>query len=118
MDKVFIRNLHAYGILGVHAYEQTQPRLILVSVTLSIDISRAAAEDNILATINYSSVAKAIRTHIEQQAFLTIEALIESLAQLLLEAFPADEVWLRVEKPDAVQKVEAVGVEITRTKTD
>jgi dihydroneopterin aldolase len=118
MDKIFIRNLKTIGILGIHPHEQKTPRDIIISVDLSTDITRAAANDDILATVNYATLAKAIQEFINTHAFLTIEALAETLAGEILRNPLIRKIKLRVEKPGAVPAAETVGVEITRHRSD
>ena len=117
MDKIFIRNLKAIGTLGIHPHEQKTPREILVSVELSTDISKAAENDDIHATINYATLARSIQAYINAHVFLTIEALIEALAVEILQNPLIEELWLRVEKPGAVPNADMVGVEISRRRT-
>lgn len=116
MDKVIINNLKVYGILGIHPHEQRTPQEIRVSVKASTDIKQAAGEDDILQSVNYSTLAKDIIRFIDDSHFLTIEALIESLSAEILQDDRINSVWLRIEKPNAVPEAESVGVEITRSK--
>jgi dihydroneopterin aldolase len=116
MDKVFIRNLQVYGILGIHAHEQLAPREIRVSVMATTDIRAAALADDIEHTVNYSKLANHITQFIQAKPWLTIEALIEALAGDILADERISTVWLRVEKPGAVPQADSVGVEITRPR--
>ncbi len=114
MDKIFIKKLKAFGILGVHAHEQRAPREIIISVTIFTDISTAAQGDDITHTIDYSTLSKQIRAFTEGNQFLTIEALIEALAAEILVDERIRSLKLRVEKPNAVTEAETVGIEIVR----
>lgn len=116
MDKVFINNLQTYGILGIHPHEQRSPQRIQISVIVDTDIKKAAEGDDIRDTVNYSTITQRIVHFVEQSRFLTIEALIEALADQLLEDPKINSVWLRIEKPNAVPRAESVGVEISRSK--
>ena len=116
MDKIFIDNLKVFGILGIHPHEQAQRQLIRIDVVAATDITQAAKTDDIRQTLNYSTLSKNIIKFVEDHRFLTIEALIESLAELVLQMDHIFEVHLRVEKPNAVPLADCVGVEITRTK--
>ena len=116
MDKVIINNLKVYGILGIHPHEQRTPQEIRVSVKASTDIKPAADEDDILQSVNYSTLAKDIIRFIDSSHFLTIEALIEALSADILQNDLINSVWVRIEKPNAVPEAESVGVEITRSK--
>ncbi len=118
MDTILIKNLRIKGILGIHPHEQQTPQTILVSVRVSTDIRQAAEHDNILKTINYSTLSKDIIRFIKSSRYRTIEALIEALAGEVLKNNLAKEVWLRVEKPNAVAEADSVGVEITRRTDD
>lgn len=116
MDKIFINNLKVYGLLGVHAHEQETPREIRISAIASTNITAAARSDDINLTVNYSTLAKQITDFIQTRPHLTIEALIENLAALILQDQQIASIWLRVEKPNAVPAAESVGVEIIRTR--
>jgi len=116
MDKIFINNLKVYAILGIHAHEQRTIREIRISAVATTDITASAQNDDVMQTINYSTLAKHIAQFIEDNPCLTIEALIESLAARILEDDRIKSIWLRVEKPDAVPQADSVGVEITRTR--
>ncbi len=116
MDQIFIKNLQVQGILGIHSHEQRSPQSIRVSVTVSTDITQAAADDDISKTVNYSTLTKDINQFVKVSHFRTIEALIEALAKDILSKDRVASVWLRIEKPEAVPEAETVGVEITRTK--
>jgi len=117
MDKIIIKNLRTEGILGIHLHEQQTPQPILINVVMSVDTAPAAAEDDIHQTVNYSTVAKQILSQIKSTHFFTVEALIASLADLVLAHEAVQEVWLRVEKTEAVTAAESVGVEITRRRS-
>ncbi|MGI6739912.1 MAG: dihydroneopterin aldolase [Brevefilum sp.] len=116
MDTIFIDNLEVNGILGIHAHEQRTPQLIRISVRLTTDTSEAAAHDDIHKTINYSELAKGIIQFVGQNHYYTIEAMIDALAEKILTDNRIQNLWLRIEKPNAVPMAESVGVEISRTK--
>lgn len=118
MDTIFINNLETYGILGIHPHEQRKPQPIRVSVRIDANISLASGKDDIHQTINYSTLAKMIINFIDASHYFTIEALIEALAGEILSDERIPQVWLRIEKPNAVPNAESVGVEITRSKKD
>jgi FolB domain-containing protein len=114
MDIIFIENLNTYGILGIHPHEQRKPQPIRISARVTTDISRAAENDDILQSINYSTLAKQIAEFVDTTHFFTIEALIENLTKQILQDRRINSVWLRIEKPNAVPNADTVGVEITR----
>ena len=114
MDKVLIQNLRVQGILGVNDWERTTLREIVVNVTLFTGTPRAAQSDDISDCVDYSQVAKEIRTLVESGRRFTVEALAEDIAGLCLSRPGVQKVTVRVEKPGAVKGTESVGVEIER----
>jgi dihydroneopterin aldolase len=118
MDKIIISNLLTAGIIGVDHPERDQPQSILINLTLYLDTHKAGKSDNILDTVNYAIVSKAIKEEVSTSQFFTIEALSEHLADYILSAFSVKFVKLKVEKPNAIKSAQSVGVEIVRSKND
>lgn len=118
MDKVFIKDLVARGIIGINDWERAKPQEILVNITLETDIRKAGETDDIQYSVNYRTIAKKALTHAENVQRLTVEALASDLARLCLENPGVQKAIVRVEKPGAVRFSRSVGVEIERTRGD
>lgn len=114
MDKIIISNLHAHGIIGVYEHERSTPQDILISITLYTDTRKAAQSDDLVDCINYDALSQEVRQHAETARRLTVEALAEDIAGLCLKEKGVKKVRVRVEKPDALDYVDRVGVEIKR----
>jgi FolB domain-containing protein len=117
-DEIHIRDLLVRGILGVNDWEREQPQDILINLTLTADLARAAATDDIGDTVNYRTVAKKIIAHVEAARRLTVEALAADIARLCLAEAGVERVRVRVEKPGVLRFARSVGVEIERTAGD
>jgi FolB domain-containing protein len=115
MDKILIQNLRVQGILGVNDWERATLREIVVNVTLFTDTRRAAQSEDIADCVDYSQVAKEIRTLVEGARRFTVEALAKDIASVCLNIPGVQKVMVRVEKPGAVTGAESVGVEIERS---
>lgn len=116
MDKIFITNLRAHGIIGIHPHEREKPQDILINVTVFTDTRRAAQTDDIEDCVNYSTLARKLKAHAESTARYTVEALASDLAEICLQEQGVLKVILRVEKPDAVPSAQSVGVEVERAR--
>jgi FolB domain-containing protein len=114
MDRIFIQNLHANVILGIHDWERVTLRGIIINATMFTDTSSAAQSDDISDCVNYSDMAKKLRVHAESAARMTIEALANDLAEICLQEPRVVKVILRVDKPGAVPEAESVAVEVER----
>lgn len=117
MDKILIKNLRVTGIIGIYDYERTTPQEMLINATLFTDIRLAAATDEIVDCVDYERAANQIKAHAETSKRMTVEALAEDLARLCLGIPGVQGVRIRVEKTEAIEFVDAVGVEIERGRT-
>lgn len=117
MDKIFIKDLVARGIIGVSDSEREKPQEILINIIMFFDISKAGISDKIEDTVNYRTVAKKAMLHAEATSHFTVEALASDIARICLEDARIEKVNVRVEKPGAVRFSRSVGVEIERSRT-
>lgn len=102
VDKVIIENFEVLACHGVNPEEKINKQRFVFCASLGIDVSRAAADDDLNATVNYAAVKKHIQKFCEGNCFDLIETLASRLAEDILKAFPlAREIELTVKKPDA-----------------
>jgi FolB domain-containing protein len=116
MDKIFIRDLAARGIIGVNDSEREKPQEILINITIYADIRKAGASDKLEDTINYRTISKKAIAHAETAKRYTVEALATDIANFCLDEASIEKVCVRVEKPGAVRFAKSVGVEIERSR--
>ena len=117
-DKVLIRELKVEAILGILPQERVTPQPVLINITIYTDTRRAARSKDIVDAVNYAALADAATDLTIDGKYLLIETLVEDLAALSLSRAHVEGVSVRVEKPQAVQAADAVGVEIYRTNKD
>jgi FolB domain-containing protein len=118
VDRIFIKDLVAHGIIGVNEWERETPQEILINIVLFANLREAGERDELHDSVDYSSIAKKVLAHAETARRLTVEALASDLAKLCLEEPCVEKVWVRVEKPGAVRFSKSVGVEIERAKEE
>ena len=118
MDKIFIKNLIARGIIGINDWERKKKQEICINITLYTDIREAAQSDDIDQSVNYRTIAKKALAIAESEAYFTVEALAEHIARIAFEEPRLKRVCVRIEKPGAVRFSESVGVEIERERGD
>jgi FolB domain-containing protein len=116
MDKTFIKDLVARGIIGVNDWERDKPQEMLINITIFSDTRAAAQSDDLADCVDYRALAKKAQSHAETAARFTVEALANDIADICLEQNLVQKVIVRVEKPGAVRFSKSVGVEIERAK--
>ena len=117
MDKIFIKDLVARGIIGINDWEREKPQEILINITVFTDTRAAAKSDDLADCVDYRALAKKTQHYAETAARFTVEALANDLAEICLNEKGVERAIVRVEKPGAVRFSSSVGVEIERTKS-
>lgn len=119
LDRIIIRDLLVRGIVGINPEERKNRQDILVNVTLWADTRPAAQSDNIVDTVNYRTLAKALIHHIEQSTPMLVERLAAELVRICFEVDQrVQAVELSVEKPGALRFARSVGLTLYRQRED
>jgi 7,8-dihydroneopterin aldolase/epimerase/oxygenase len=94
-DTVSIRDLHVSTVIGVYDWERETEQALVFAVDMAADVAKAAANDDLVDTLDYSAVAQMIKTVVIEGKFQLIETAAERVAQRLI----ADHglAWVRVE---------------------
>jgi dihydroneopterin aldolase len=94
-DTVSIRDLHVSTVIGVYDWERETEQALVFAVDMAADVAKAATNDDLVDTLDYSAVAQMIKTVVIEGKFQLIETAAERVAQRLI----ADHglAWVRVE---------------------
>ena len=117
-DRIVLEGMAFQGTHGVYPEEQERPQRFEVDVIMTRNLQPAGLSDDLADTIDYGRVFDACRQIVESTRFNLIEALAEAIAHEVLADFPADEVVVRVRKPEVQLggEVGTVGIEISRRR--
>jgi len=118
MDTVYIRGLKVRTVVGIFEWERRLPQDVILDLDLETDIRPAAASDAIEDALDYKSVAKAVKAHVEASRFQLVEALADSIAQLVIRDFSVEAVGLVLNKKGALSDAADVGIRIHRQRQD
>lgn len=99
-DRILLQNMVFHARHGVHDYEQRNPQRFEVDVELVMNLQPAGVDDDLEQTVDYGRVYDAVRQIVESTTYRLLEALAEAIAHEVLADFPADEVGVRVRKPE------------------
>ena len=116
MDKVFLRGLQCQCIIGVWQWERKVKQTLVLDIELTTDITQAAQSDQLEHALNYQRVAERVTEVVSASEYLLLEALIEHVANMILDEFAVSQATVSLDKGSAVKNVKSVGLEITRTK--
>jgi len=101
MDKIILPNMEFWGRHGINDEERANPQPFLVALELCLSLEKAAAEDDIVYTVDYSQIYLQIKDLVENSSYYLIEALTGKIAQIALAYEPVQKVCVSVEKSRA-----------------
>jgi FolB domain-containing protein len=113
MDAVFIENLRLDCRVGVTDEERRQPQKVILDVTLTLDLSHAAASEKIEDTVDYREAERQFSEFVSNGEFVLLESLAEGIASLALKRFEVERVVVRVRK-EKYSVEPSIGIEIER----
>ncbi len=96
IDQIHIEQLAVQAHIGVPPDERSRPQRLVLNVTLW---PRAVEpRDELVATINYSEVARLVREFVSRHRYKLIETLAEKIAAELVAQFAVGKVVVEVRK--------------------
>jgi len=118
MDKILISAIDCVAAIGVTPEERTMRQRLSIDVEILTDSSKAAQNDSLKDTIDYSKVATLVMEVCRSRDFHLIETLAELLASRILSGFPTPQVRILVRKisPVLEPRVTHVSIEIVRSR--
>ncbi|MBI4055928.1 MAG: dihydroneopterin aldolase [Elusimicrobia bacterium] len=118
-DKLILQGIQCRCHVGVPDWERKKLQTISIDLELHLDLGPAAEADDARLGVDYWEVEKQVREWVQKKEFKLIEAMAESIAQMLLGRFKlVQAVQVRVHKrPKVMPKTEEVIAEVFRRRT-
>jgi len=98
LSKISIVDLEVFYHVGVPDAERAAPQRLLLIVEMETDFTRAAATDDLTATIDYYAVTQQLLKMGEGRSWRLIEKLANDIAEIVLQEFKAAAVTVEVKK--------------------
>ena len=114
LDLIFIEGFVGETVIGIHETELHRPQPLVIDVHAGLPHARACDTDRINDTIDYGVVCERLRQLMVEHRLQLLEALAETIADILIGEFGARWVRVKVVKPKKFSDVSAVGVQIER----
>ena len=118
MDKIFIKDIKAFGSIGVYPEERTLGQWFAVNLTIQTDLGPAGKSDRLIDTIDYQQVIEHVQTKIKSTNCHLIEHLAEIILADLLTLNQIERITIHLTKlnPPIPGFDGDVSVELTREK--
>jgi dihydroneopterin aldolase len=100
MDTLRLHGIVLFAHMGVRDAEREVGQKIHIDIEMAADFRGAARSDALSDAIDYEKVYRLVEGTVASRRFKLLESLAGELADALLEAFPAEEVSVKVQKPN------------------
>jgi dihydroneopterin aldolase len=117
LDKITLSGIAACGHHGVLAFERERGQRFEVDVCCWLDLTAAAARDNLAETLDYGQLARQVTADVEGQPLNLIEALALRIIHTCLASSGVQTVEVTVHKPEAPVKADLTDVAVTVTRS-
>ncbi len=114
-DRILITDLKLSAIIGVHDWEKKNKQDILLTISMAVDTSDSVISDNLKDTVDYDYLSKSLEQYILDTKFDLIETLADSCARFILSKFKILDIFIQLDKPNALPKASSVAIQIYRT---
>ncbi|MEM7448255.1 MAG: dihydroneopterin aldolase [Myxococcota bacterium] len=118
-----IQELRVQCVVGIHPHERQYPQPLIVDLDLEVPTETSGADEDILDTVDYSSIQAEVLFLLEGARFHLLETAVHVLAKLLLAPPPpsvchasVDRVHIQIRKPHALGGNGIASVEIERDR--
>lgn len=116
-DFILIEGLKIDTVVGCFNWERQILQPLLVDLKLWLDLSVAAASDDLQDTLNYAEICQLASTCIQQAK----PQLIEHAAQLILHCLftqyvKIDKINIIIRKPAIIPAAQSVGIQLERQR--
>lgn len=112
--RVFLRGLELSALIGVYQHERERAQRLRIDLDLWVQRPAGPLDDRLEQVVDYEKIATGVRRLVGAQHTNLVETLAERIAEWCLSDPRVERVRVQVAKPDALDQVAAVGVEIER----
>lgn len=119
MSAIQLRGVVCRAKVGVPDWERRKRQKVVLDLTLSVDLSRAQASDDLRDSVDYGAVEKAVRAAVEGGEFRLLERLADAAldAALALDGRIRGAAVAAAKRPAVMPKTESVVVRISKSRS-
>lgn len=113
---VFVNRLALSAHIGIHPHERAAAQTIWVSLDAAV-AEGEAGPDSIADVVCYEAMSKQVSAIVAEGHIDLVETLADRIADALLRDSRIRQVRVQVEKPEAIERAQSVGIAIERLQT-
>ena len=116
LDELSVVGIECWGHHGVFDHERRDGQRFVIDLTLGVDVTPAAASDDLRDTIDYGSLVAEVAAAVQGEPVDLIETLATRIADVCLLDTRVEWARVTVHKPDAPIAAKFADVQLTITR--
>lgn len=116
-DRITLTGLSVFGYHGVFDHEKRDGQTFVVDISVWLDLWRAAATDDLTATVHYGKLAELAAGIVAGPSRDLIESVAGAIADAVLASFPVSAVEVTIHKPAAPIPLSFADVSVTISRS-
>ena len=113
---VFIKDFIIQEIIGIHEHEKVKKQKIKFNIVIDVDQSTVPNEKEIKSIVDYEKITNKLENLVKSKKYNFLESLAEDSFVEIFEDKRINAATIKIEKPDAIQSAESVGVEVFKNR--
>jgi len=111
--KFIVNNLAIKTIVGCNAAERKRKKTIFLTYTYSLKKNPVIINDDLKNTLNYQTLAYALKTNLEKENFYLIETIAEKALAIILGFPEIKKATVKIIKPKPFKEVTSVDIKLS-----
>ena len=112
-DRITLTGLAVFGHHGVFDHEKRDGQIFVVDISVWLDLSLAAATDDLTKTVHYGELAELAARIVAGPSRDLIESVAGAIADAVLAEFPVTAIDVTIHKPGAPIPLTFTDVSVT-----
>ena len=115
---VLIKDFIIYEIIGIHQYEKSNRQKIIFNIVIDVNQNIFPDENNLSSIVDYEKITNKLENLVKNKKYNFLESLAEDSFNEIFADKRINSVKIKIEKPDAIENAQSVGVEVFKSRSD
>ncbi len=115
---VLIKDFIIQEIIGIHKHEKIKKQKIKFNIVIDVDQNTIPDEKDIKSIVDYEKITNKLKNLTKNKKYNFLESLAEDSFKEIFEDKRINSVKIKIEKPEAINNAESVGVEVFKNRKD
>ena len=115
---VLIKDFIIYEIIGIHQNEKENKQKIIFNIVIDVNQNIYPDENNLSSIVDYEKITNKLKKLAKNKKYNFLESLAEDSFNEIFADKRINSVKIKIEKPDAIENAQSVGVEVFKSRND